>query len=419
MANNHVYVFAKSQPSKYSYVAEIRSCLEQGSRPTSTLYVKMLARGGVKGAIGQYIRATIPYIRQDIPIVVIFRALGFVADRHILEHICYDFNDHQMLELLKPCIEEAFVIQDQSVALDYIGKRGTTVGVTKEKRIRYAREILQKEMLPHVGISEFCETKKAYFFGYIIHRLLLAALGRRELDDRDHYGKKRLDLAGPLLGGLFRMLFRKLTRDVSSYLQKCIDHNRDFNLTLAVKANTITRGLKYSLATGNWGDQKKFMQAKAGVSQALNRLTFASTLSHLRRLNTPIGREGKLAKPRQLHNTHWGMICPAETPEGAACGLVKNLALMAYISVGSASAPILEFLEEWTTENLEEISPSVIPQATKIFVNGCWVGIHRDPEHLVRTLRQLRRCVDVSSEVAVVRDIREVCNFEISFGDAR
>jgi DNA-directed RNA polymerase II subunit RPB2 len=87
------------------------------------------------------------------------------------------------------------------------------------------------------------------------------------------------------------------------------------------------------------------------------------------------------------------MICPAETPEGQACGLVKNLALMAYISVGSPSAPILEFLEEWNTENLEEISPSVIPSATKIFVNGCWVGIHRDPELLVRTLRQLRRQV--------------------------
>jgi DNA-directed RNA polymerase II subunit RPB2 len=139
----------------------------------------------------------------------------------------------------------------------------------------------------------------------------------------------------------------------------------------------------------------------------LNRLTFASTLSHLRRLNTPIGREGKLAKPRQLHNTHWGMICPAETPEGQACGLVKNLALMAYISVGSASAPILEFLEEWSTENLEEISPSNIPAATKIFVNGAWVGIHRQPDHLVQTLRSLRRCVDVSAEVSVVRDIRE------------
>ena len=49
--------------------------------------------------------------------------------------------------------------------------------------------------------------------------------------------------------------------------------------------------------------------------QVLNRLTYASTLSHLRRLNSPIGRDGKLAKPRQLHNTLWGMICPAETPE--------------------------------------------------------------------------------------------------------
>jgi DNA-directed RNA polymerase II subunit RPB2 len=95
------------------------------------------------------------------------------------------------------------------------------------------------------------------------------------------------------------------------------------------------------------------MNSRAGVSQVLNRYTYASTLSHLRRLNTPIGREGKLAKPRQLHNTHWGMVCPAETPEGQACGLVKNLALMTYISVGSASAPIIEFLEEWTTETLE------------------------------------------------------------------
>lgn len=67
-------------------------------------------------------------------------------------------------------------------------------------------------------------------------------------------------------------------------------------------------------------------------SQVLNRLAFASSLSHLRRINSPIGREGKLAKPRQLHNSLWGMMCPAETPEGQAVGLVKNLALMAYIT---------------------------------------------------------------------------------------
>ncbi|KAG9129948.1 hypothetical protein Leryth_007080 [Lithospermum erythrorhizon] len=406
MNSNHVYVFKKRQPNKYAYVAEVRSSSESQRKAPSGMFVRMLARTSAKGgSSGQYIRATLPYIRIEVPIIIIFRALGFVADKDILEHICYAFNDTQMMELLRPSLEEAFVIQNQQVALDYIGKRGSTVGVTKEKRIKYAKEILQKEMLPHVGIEEYCETKKAYYFGYIIHRLLLCALGRRAEDDRDHYANKRLDLAGPLLGGLFRMLFRKLTRDVRSYVQKCVDSGKDVNLQFAIKAKTITSGLKYSLATGNWG-QANAAGTRAGVSQVLNRLTFASTLSHLRRLNSPIGREGKLAKPRQLHNSHWGMMCPAETPEGQACGLVKNLALMVYITVGSASNPIEEFLEEWSMESFEEISPAVIPQATKIFVNGCWVGIHRNPELLVRTLRQLRRQVDVNTEVGIVRDIR-------------
>ena len=197
--------------------------------------------------------------------------------------------------------------------------------------------------------------------------------------------------------------------------------------------------------------------------QVLNRLAYASTLSHLRRINSPIGREGKLAKPRQLHNSQWGIICPAETPEGQACGLVrsipcccashstpphsylppcawnfssvsiwtvnllgtssagvnayspgmlqvKNLALMAYISVGCPSGPIMEFLEEWTMEKLEEIRPSIIPAATKIFVNGVWVGIHRDPTLLVNTLRQLRRQVDINTEVRPLLSVYQPCN---------
>jgi len=149
------------------------------------------------------------------------------------------------------------------------------------------------------------------------------------------------------------------------------------------------------------------MQSRAGVSQVLNRYTFASTLSHLRRCNTPIGRDGKIAKPRQLHNTHWGMVCPAETPEGQACGLVKNLSLMTNISVGSPSAPIIEFLEEWGMENLEELTASNIQDATKVFVNGVWAGVHRDPSSLVNTLKRLRRNLDINPEVSIVKDIRE------------
>uniref|UniRef100_A0A672U329 DNA-directed RNA polymerase subunit beta n=1 Tax=Strigops habroptila TaxID=2489341 RepID=A0A672U329_STRHB len=410
MATNTVYVFAKKD-SKYAYTGECRSCLENSSRPTSTIWVSMLARGGQgakKSAIGQRIVATLPYIKQEVPIIIVFRALGFVSDRDILEHIIYDFEDPEMMEMVKPSLDEAFVIQEQNVALNFIGSRGAKPGVTKEKRIKYAKEVLQKEMLPHVGVSDFCETKKAYFLGYMVHRLLLAALGRRELDDRDHYGNKRLDLAGPLLAFLFRGMFKNLLKEVRIYAQKFIDRGKDFNLELAIKTRIISDGLKYSLATGNWGDQKKAHQARAGVSQVLNRLTFASTLSHLRRLNSPIGRDGKLAKPRQLHNTLWGMVCPAETPEGHAVGLVKNLALMAYISVGSQPSPILEFLKSGVWKTWKEISPAAIADATKIFVNGCWVGIHKDPEQLMNTLRKLRRQMDIIvSEVSMIRDIRE------------
>ncbi|TFK30881.1 DNA-dependent RNA polymerase II second largest subunit [Coprinopsis marcescibilis] len=405
MATNHVYVFAKAQPSPINFLAEIRSAVEKGGKTISQFQVKMFHRNQERSQ-GNVMKATIPYIKVDIPIWVVFRGLGVISDRDILEHICYDMQDAQMLEMLKPCIDDGFVIQDREVALDFIGNRGTTTGLARDRRIRYAQEILQKEMLPHVSMAEGSESKKAYFFGYMIHRLLLAALERRELDDRDHFGKKRLDLAGPLLANLFRMLFRRLTKDVYRHLQKCVETHKEFNLTLAIKHQTITNGLKYSLATGNWGDQKKTMTSKAGVSQVLNRYTYASTLSHLRRCNTPLGREGKIAKPRQLHNTHWGMVCPAETPEGQACGLVKNLALMSCISVGSYSEPVIEFLEEWGLESLEENAHSTVP-CTKVFVNGVWMGVHRDPANLVKTIKKLRRKDDISPEVSVVRDIRE------------
>jgi len=172
-------------------------------------------------------------------------------------------------------------------------------------------------------------------------------LGRRQPDDRDHYGKKRLDLAGPLLAYLFRGLYRKLKKHIAREIKKELEKKNDIDFSSIFNARIITGGLQYALATGNWtDDQRKFMEAKAGVSQVLNRLTYASTLSHLRRLNTPVGREGKLAKPRQLHNTTWGLLCPAETPEGHACVDGDTL-----VSCGNGlSYPIAE-LEQWVSRN--------------------------------------------------------------------
>lgn len=405
-AANIVQVFKKSAPSPILHVAEIRSAIEKGLRLILSMQVKLFGREE-RGALGRTIKATLPYVKADVPIVIVFRALGIVPDGDILEHMCYDQNDWQMLEMLKPCVEEGFVIQDREVALDFIGRRGNALGIRREKRIQYAKDILTKELLPHITQEEGFENRKAFFLGYMVNRLLLCALERKEPDDRDHFGKKRLDLAGPLLANLFRVLFRKLSRDIFRHMQKCVETNKEFHLTLAVKSTTITAGLKYSLATGNWGEQKKSMLLRAGVLQVLNRYTYTLTLLHLRRTNTPIGRDGKIAKPRQLHNTHWGLVCPAETPEGQACGLVKNLSLMTCILVGTLLEPISIFLDEWGMEPLEDYVAHHLPNALRVFVNGVWVGTHRDPAMLVLTIRNLRRRGEISSEVSIIRDIRE------------
>ncbi|KAK1753932.1 hypothetical protein QBC47DRAFT_385223 [Echria macrotheca] len=408
-AANIVQVFKKPPGGSVSYQAEIRSALEKGSRLISSLQMKLHTKPDLsKGRLPNTVSVTLPYVKEEVSLAIVFRALGVVSDEDILNHICYDRKDTQMLEALRPCIEEAFCIQDREIALDYIGKRGNgNTGQNRVNRIRAAKDLLQKEMLPHIAQTEGCETRKAFFLGYMVHKLLQCALGRRDVDDRDHFGKKRLDLAGPLLAKLFRNIVRRITQDLMSYMKRCIDGNKHFTLAIGIKHGTLTNGLKYSLATGNWGDQKKAMSSTAGVSQVLNRYTFASTLSHLRRTNTPIGRDGKLAKPRQLHNTHWGLVCPAETPEGQACGLVKNLSLMCYISVGTNAEPIVNFMTARNMEVLEEYEPLRYPNATKVFVNGTWVGVHQDPSHLVSLVQNLRRTNVISFEVSLVRDVRD------------
>jgi DNA-directed RNA polymerase II subunit RPB2 len=411
MSANHVFVFTKAMPSKFSHVAEVRSVADVSNRPATSFAVKLISRGGGKGGdlTGQPIVCTLPQIKQDIPIVILFRALGFANDNEVMSHICYDHDDEELMTMLMPSIEEAQVIQDQNVALDFIAKRGNTVAVTREKRIKYAKDLLQLELLPHISTEPDSELKKGYFIGYMVSRLLNVALKRHTEDDRDHYGNKRLDLAGPLLSGLFRQLLRKLMKDVRANLRRIVNAGKDVDeilsthLTASIKSSIITNGLKYALATGNWNATSS-AATKTGVSQVLSRLTFASALSHLRRLNSPIGREGKLAKPRQLHNTHWGMICPAETPEGQACGLVKNLALMASVSVGSQSQPVSMFLEEWSMRSLMEITTVQVSKASKVFVNGAWVGIHYDAADLANTLRDLRRRGDITDEVSIVMD---------------
>jgi len=343
-AYNRVYCFQKRQPSKLSWVAEIRSQIGNDNKPRSAMSAVMYRRGdehtvagGAHG--GGQVRVIMPYVMQDIPCVVVFRALGFQNDRQVLSHIVYDMADGDMVEAVRPSLEESRAITSTEAARNFIGKRAQNMQeAARDARVVYVAELLQKDLLPHVGTdaSASTRTRKCYFLGYVIHRLLLCAVGRAEEDDRDHFSNKRLDLAGPLIGTLFRLLFYNLTKGMRAFLQRQLDRGKEPIISSAIKHKNLTSGLRYALATGNWGLRDSANAPKTGVSQVLNRLTYASSLSHLRRANTPLGREGKQAKPRMLHNTQWGYICPCETPEGGSIGLVKNLALMSYISVRPA-----------------------------------------------------------------------------------
>merc|ERR1719247_1328915 len=172
MADNFVYAFQKKQPSKYTWVCEVRSRPE-GSQAVSGFQVKMMANFGSRSACRGQIVCTIPYIRTEVNIFIVFRALGVIADKDIIERCVYDFKDKHMIQMLKNTMDEAAPISTQDLALDYIAKRGPTIGIKKEERIKYAADLMTKDLLPHIGIKDFSENKKAYFLGYMTHRLCL------------------------------------------------------------------------------------------------------------------------------------------------------------------------------------------------------------------------------------------------------
>ena len=142
MSNNHVYVFKKQQPSKFEWVCETRSHVTKGKRPTSTMFMQMYGVGARNAIDGHQIRSTLPYIRTEVPVVIIFRAYGLNADKDVIEHIVYDFQDSEMMERFRPSLEEAAPIQSQEVALDYIGKRGGAQNVGRRERIQYVLNVL-------------------------------------------------------------------------------------------------------------------------------------------------------------------------------------------------------------------------------------------------------------------------------------
>jgi len=312
---NKIFVFPQSKgPSTtYSHIAEITSVDYNSPAYVKPLQIKLTSKEG--NFYGRTIRLSITKVRAEIPIFVIFRALGVISDRDIIEAVVYDLDNDiskELIEKLKPSLEEAAPIQSQKVALEYISKYVTMVTYKSNQsvnhKLKYTEDILINEILPHVGRSSI---KKVYFLGLMVRKLLFNFMGYIKADDRDSFINKRVESPGTLLASLFRANFHKMVKEFKVAIDKDVKNGRidevSNNISKKIKSAKIEQDMKYALATGNWGIKNQ--PSKKGVAQVMNRLSYLSSLSHRRRIIAPIERNGKQTAPRKLHNTQFGTIC--------------------------------------------------------------------------------------------------------------
>ncbi len=380
LAPNRILIEEANKSSSSTHVAKVFST-SQGFRAPVTMERR---RDGS-------LRVSFPSVPGKIPMVVLMRALGLESDKQIADAISED--DDVIRELI-PSIEVSVEIANREEALDYVGKR-VAVGQTRDYRLKRAEQVLDRYLLPHIGTKSSDRLRKSFYLGQMASHIIELSLDRRTEDDKDHYSNKRLKLAGDLLMSLFRVAFLSLCRDIKYQLERNAVRGRRRNIKTAVRADVITDRLHHALATGNW------VGGKAGVSQLLDRTNYMSALSHLRRVVSPLSRSQPHFEARDLHPTHWGKICPNETPEGPNCGLVKNLALLAYISVGADERDIESIFVDLGVQPIEEIERGKGVKGAQVYINGRLLGIHPKPLILVTEVKKRRRSGQISNEVNI------------------
>jgi|TARA_B100001964_G_C14225704_1_gene597509 DNA-directed RNA polymerase beta subunit len=271
---------------------------------------------------------------KKIPIIVVIKALGFLKDEEITKFISAE---KQYDEVLINLIEFAS-IKTEEEALDYIAKR---IGVTQSKDVRVERmsEILDKYLMPHLGIKKEDRIFKAYNLCKMIKRFLRVSRGELDVDDKDHYMNKKLKLSGDLLADLLRLNLKVLIGDLLYNFQRMVKRGKFPTIKNLIRDKLLTQRIYSSMATGKWVSGRK------GISQRVQRLNYLEMLSHLQRVVSPLSASQENFEARELHSTHLGRLCPIETPEGTNIGLRKNLSLLCSISKESNEDEVVKQLK--------------------------------------------------------------------------
>lgn len=433
------------QKEKFRYITEMRSMSEETGHS-----VLIQAKIGMDDRTLVF---SLPYIKDDIPMGIVFKALGYQNEEianlvglncdKVEKYIRLIINDSYFVDELE-CGFSAFVEdypdksekandfveslkkiwvdmnkEEQEMwrlkatrinALNYIGARATNPLKETERRA-YATQVIENEIFPHMGVTSTA-SERVYILGHMVHKLLATHIGMRKPDDRDNYINKRIDSPGFLCHDLFRQLFKKYLRTIVEQIEK--KKQLPDVMSIIPRLTEITKGFRQCFGTGNWGVPKN-SYVKPGVAQILSRLSYGATVSSLRRIAIPVGKESKNTAIRQINPSQIMFICPVETPEGAPVGIVLNLSLLTRISEHTPTVLVKEVVE--LCENIIMISDFDGPnEETKVFLNGSILGMTEDPYGFVEELRQLRKVNmlpwDVSISYDDVDDEIHICSDE-------
>jgi len=338
---------------------------------------------------------------EDLPIVVVLKAMGIQSDMEIVQLVGSEPEIQDSLALsLEESVKHGIFTQMQ--ALKHMGNKvkkdiGGVIFSWKKPQTPEdeARDILANVILSHIPVPNFDFREKFMYIGYVVRRILLVHMGKAKYDDKDYYGNKRLELAGNLLSLLFEDLFKHFNTDLRRQADRVLskpNQAQAFDVVKCIRPDLITMGMQTAISSGNWA-LKRFRMDRQGVTQVLSRLSYISALGMVTRVNSQFEKTRKVSGPRSLQPSQWGMLCPADTPEGEACGLVKNLALSAHITTDEESAPIERLCRDLGVEDVNLLTGHEIHSSSAylVFLNGLILGAHTQPNTLVKHLRAVRR----------------------------
>ncbi|XP_010043725.2 DNA-directed RNA polymerase III subunit 2 [Eucalyptus grandis] len=358
---------------------------------------------------------------KNIPIMIVMKAMGMESDQEVVQMIG---RDPRYSALLLQSIEEcaSLSIFTQQQALEFLeGKLKklpyANMSTGKEGR---AMSILRDVFLANVRVIKNNFRPKCIYVAVMLRRMMEAILNKDAMDDKDYVGNKRLELSGQLISLLFEDLFKTMISEVQKQADNVLSkrsRSSQLDLSMLLVKDIITQGLERALSTGNW-DVKRFRMHRKGMTQVLARLSFIGTLGHVTRISPQFEKSRKVSGPRALQPSQWGMLCPCDTPEGEACGLVKNLALMTHVTTDQEEGPLIALCYCLGVEDLELLSGEELhtPNSFLITFNGLILGKHRRPQRFANTMRKLRRIGRIGEFVSVFVNEKQCCVYIASDG---